>query len=719
MESKLTIKRRTAPGGQWQDFIEREHNSVDQLIRESFAEYCKDRKASASLNRRRAKSPQRLFQSLPRRRTPDRTPPGIEELEKLYAPMRDLLRPLPGAEIRENVPRFTSLQVDRDEDLESEAASVVIPPPLAPVQSHALLEELPKLTQATSVDWRKTPLNQSHTLLEESHQLTKLGQQLDWRKTPPPLPPRRSSSKPSLFKKKLPESSSGIYANAKMLAHNHRSSLMSTGSSENSSSDASLAHAALGSELVWPSTWKSALPSPSEEHRSVSQMTGEVSGSCASPNASGVYVKMDYTNVLRSNSVMSSPYIPMTRRKRSSSTTNSAKCSVIYATPTPPDQLIEKRGRSNSTSRLQEVASRARRRFKSGLAQHKAQFKGLAQFKDLMAEVERKRHFRVGLNLFNADPEAGVAYLAQKDFIESASPVALARFLLDEPGLSRDKVGEYLTDLRSAFAARTLSAFMQGVDFSGLRVDKALRRLLRCLRVPGEAQKIERLTEEFGRRYAECNRTFNASSCASLAFALLMLNTDLHSQALPKERRRMTAEDFVSNLAGAGADFDVKLLRSIYKSISRREFSSCADHVLQTRIIEQRVVFDGKHNQQRLSEPHRRLVCLCRLYQVADVELASGDGLDHPRDVFLFNDLLLVTKQQQNKNYSFKCSLALRGLEVSLFHTSVFAHGIQLSKNGKSVLTLNARSEHDRYKFVMDLQESILEMEWTERAMLT
>ena len=68
--------------------------------------------------------------------------------------------------------------------------------------------------------------------------------------------------------------------------------------------------------------------------------------------------------------------------------------------------------------------------------------------------------------------------------------------------------------------------------------------------------------------------------------------------------------------------------------------------------------------------------------------------------------------------YSQKQAFELRGLEVTLFHTPVFSHGIQVSRksDGAVLVTLNAGSEHDRYKFIMDLQESIFEMEQMDEA---
>lgn len=44
---------------------------------------------------------------------------------------------------------------------------------------------------------------------------------------------------------------------------------------------------------------------------------------------------------------------------------------------------------------------------------------------------------------------------------------------------------------------------------------------------------------------------------------------------------------------------------------------------------------------QVLSLPHRRLVCYCRLFEVPDPNKPQKLGL-HQREIFLFNDLLVV-----------------------------------------------------------------------------
>ena len=114
---------------------------------------------------------------------------------------------------------------------------------------------------------------------------------------------------------------------------------------------------------------------------------------------------------------------------------------------------------------------------------------------------------------------------------------------------------------------------------------------------------------------------------------------------------------------------------------------------------------------------------MCRLFEVTNINSRKEPSAgSHQRDLFLFNDLLVVTKQttKPSKNsgalYTQRHSFPLQGLEVTLFHTPVFSHGIQISRqsDGAVLVTLNAGSEHDRYKFVMDLQESIFEMNQLE-----
>lgn len=50
-----------------------------------------------------------------------------------------------------------------------------------------------------------------------------------------------------------------------------------------------------------------------------------------------------------------------------------------------------------------------------------------------------------------------------------------------------------------------MSAYVDQLDLSGMNLVPALRHLLEGFRLPGEAQKIDRLMEKFASRYCGCN----------------------------------------------------------------------------------------------------------------------------------------------------------------------------------------------------------------------
>ena len=77
-----------------------------------------------------------------------------------------------------------------------------------------------------------------------------------------------------------------------------------------------------------------------------------------------------------------------------------------------------------------------------------------------------------------------------------------------------------------------------------------------CSCAQGEAQKIEKVLEVFARHYCVCNavaitRHFNSSDTLFLlAYAVVMLNTDLHSRSVRADKK-MKLDAFIQNLAGA------------------------------------------------------------------------------------------------------------------------------------------------------------------------
>ncbi|KAM9344355.1 IQ motif and SEC7 domain-containing protein 2-like [Pholidichthys leucotaenia] len=338
-------------------------------------------------------------------------------------------------------------------------------------------------------------------------------------------------------------------------------------------------------------------------------------------------------------------------------------------------------------------------------------------------DVVQRRQYRIGLNLFNKKPEKGIQYLIERGFV-SDTPVGIARFILERKGLSRQMIGEFLGS-RQQFNKDVLDCVLDEMDFSGMDLDDALRKFQAQIKVQGEAQRVERLVEAFSQRYCVCNpvliRQFqNPDTIFILAFAIILLNTDMYSPNI-KPERKMKLEDFIKNLRGVdnGQDIPRDLLVSIYGRIQKWELRTNDDHVSQVQAVERMVV--GK--KPVLSLPHRRLVCCCQLFEVPDPNRAQRSGV-HQREVFLFNDLLMVTKIFQKKKtsvtYSFRQSFPLVDMQVHTFQNTYYPHGIRLTSANpggerKVLIVFNAPSQQDRARFTSDLRESIAEVQEMEK----
>uniref|UniRef100_A0A9J8BB82 IQ motif and Sec7 domain ArfGEF 1 n=2 Tax=Cyprinus carpio TaxID=7962 RepID=A0A9J8BB82_CYPCA len=341
-------------------------------------------------------------------------------------------------------------------------------------------------------------------------------------------------------------------------------------------------------------------------------------------------------------------------------------------------------------------------------------------------DIIRKRHYRIGLNLFNKKPEKGIQYLIERGFVPD-TPVGVAHFLLQRKGLSRQMIGEFLGNRQKQFNRDVLDCVVDEMDFSGMELDEALRKFQAHIRVQGEAQKVERLIEAFSQRYCICNpgvvRQFrNPDTIFILAFAIILLNTDMYSPNV-KPERKMKLEDFVKNLRGVddGEDIPREMLVGIYERIRKRELKTNEDHVSQVQKVEKLIV--GKKPVSVLSLPHRRLVCYCRLFEVPDPNKPQKLGL-HQREIFLFNDLLVVTKIFQKKKnsvtYSFRQSFSLYGMQVLLFENQYYPNGVRLTSalpgaDIKVLINFNAPNPQDRKKFTDDLRESIAEVQEMEK----
>lgn len=208
-------------------------------------------------------------------------------------------------------------------------------------------------------------------------------------------------------------------------------------------------------------------------------------------------------------------------------------------------------------------------------------YEGYPNVKALREQRERKKIIIRGATKFNENPRAGIAFLASQKIIENPDdPKSVVKFLRGTTRISKSVLGDFLS--KKAHEG-LLRAFLDLFDFTGKRVDEALRELLNSFRLPGESQLIERIVTVFCQKY--CANTENLVGIANedavftLTYAIIMLNTDQHNPNLKKDKR-MTFTDFARNLRGVngGHDFAAEYLQGIYDSIKGNEIILPDEH---------------------------------------------------------------------------------------------------------------------------------------------
>ncbi|MBZ3879530.1 Brefeldin A-inhibited guanine nucleotide-exchange protein 1 [Sciurus carolinensis] len=170
----------------------------------------------------------------------------------------------------------------------------------------------------------------------------------------------------------------------------------------------------------------------------------------------------------------------------------------------------------------------------SGIGSYSTQMSGTDNPEQFEVLKQQKEIIEQGIDLFNKKPKRGIQYLQEQGML-GTTPEDIAQFLHQEERLDSTQVGEFLGD-NDKFNKEVMYAYVDQHDFSGKDFVSALRMFLEGFRLPGEAQKIDRLMEKFAARYLECNQgqTLFASADTAyvLAYSIIMLTTDLHSPQL-------------------------------------------------------------------------------------------------------------------------------------------------------------------------------------------
>jgi len=207
----------------------------------------------------------------------------------------------------------------------------------------------------------------------------------------------------------------------------------------------------------------------------------------------------------------------------------------------------------------------------------------ISQLKDEITEISteidamdteegaKQKNLAMGKKKFNMDPKKGIEFLILHQLVKE-TPEEVAQFLYKEEGLNKTAIGDYLGE-KNDFNEAVLKAFVELHDFTDLILVQALRQFLWSFRLPGEAQKIDRMMETFAQRYCQLNPDIftNPDTCYVLSFAIIMLNTSLHN---PSVKDKPSVEQFITMNRGIndGENLPRELLQSLYDSIKTEPF---------------------------------------------------------------------------------------------------------------------------------------------------
>jgi len=185
-----------------------------------------------------------------------------------------------------------------------------------------------------------------------------------------------------------------------------------------------------------------------------------------------------------------------------------------------------------------------------------------------------QQNFEIGKVKFTLSLKSGLNFFIDNGFLKLDAR-DMARFLHENSEtLDKTQIGEVLGKEPDAafvkvdgadpenggkgFFLRVLHHYGERMDFTGLMFDDGIRLFLSGFRLPGEAQKIDRIMEKFAECFTRQNPDVfpSADTAFILGFSVIMLNTDLHNPSI-KPERRMTIESFIRNNKGIADGYQI------------------------------------------------------------------------------------------------------------------------------------------------------------------
>ncbi|CEG42238.1 ankyrin repeat-containing protein [Plasmopara halstedii] len=174
-----------------------------------------------------------------------------------------------------------------------------------------------------------------------------------------------------------------------------------------------------------------------------------------------------------------------------------------------------------------------------------------------MSDIKDYRETRLSSSTSSCDvspspPNASVEVVNLMHLLKSDNsilPKEIAAYLHELSHLDSRMIGQILGEPDTK-SQNILYEYANSFQFASVSFDVALRVYLGRLELPREAQKIDRVLQAFAKAYYKSNPDSNEcpseDAVYTLAFSVLLLNTDAHNPRLAR-RFKMTKIDFIRN----------------------------------------------------------------------------------------------------------------------------------------------------------------------------
>lgn len=264
------------------------------------------------------------------------------------------------------------------------------------------------------------------------------------------------------------------------------------------------------------------------------------------------------------------------------------------------------------------------------------------EIEQLEVVKQQKEIIEQGIELFNRKPKKGVQFLQDQGYL-GRTPKEIAEFFHSEERLDKTQVGEFLGE-SAEFNKEVMYAYVDHLNFTGKDIVSGLRMFLEGFRLPGEAQKIDRLMEKFASRYCENNKTdtifASADTAYVLSYSIIMLTTDLHS---PQVKNKMTKEQYIKMNRGINDSRDLpeEYLSAIYDEIAGSEIKMRAG-------ANSNALKANRKSNHLVSEKKRKLLYDMEMEQMAATARALMESVAHVETMFT------LAKHQEHVKPMFK-----------------------------------------------------------------